>query len=43
MQRFLITGLLVVVLLSACTAQANELQKTEEGQSRVVTVYKSPT
>jgi hypothetical protein len=43
MQRFLILVLLAVVVLSACTAKSNDQLVTDEGQSSVVTVYKSPT
>ena len=43
MQKFLILGLLAIVLLSACAAPATDQELTEEGQSSVVTVYKPPT
>ena len=43
MQKFLILGLLAIVLLSACAAPAADQELTEEGQSPVVTVYKPPT
>jgi hypothetical protein len=43
MQRYLILALLAVVLLSACTAAANNQQGSIEDASRLVTVYRSPT
>ena len=43
MQKFLILGLLAIVLLSACAAPATDQELTEEGQSPVVTVYRPPT
>ena len=43
MQKFLILGLLAIVLLSACAAPVTDQELTEEGQSPVVTVYRPPT
>jgi uncharacterized lipoprotein len=43
MQKFLILGLLAIVLLSACAAPATDQQVSDEGQSPLVTVYRSPT
>jgi PBP1b-binding outer membrane lipoprotein LpoB len=43
MKRFLILMLFGTVLLSACSAQANDQQVKDEGKFPIVTVYKSPT
>jgi uncharacterized lipoprotein len=43
MQKFLILGLLAIVLLSGCDASATDQELIEDEQSPVVTVYKSPT
>lgn len=43
MRRYLVLGLLVAVLISACTAVPNEQQNSEDKQSPLVTVYRSPT
>jgi uncharacterized lipoprotein len=43
MLRYLIVGLLAIILLSACAAQITYQQVTGEGQSMLITVYRSPT
>ena len=43
MQKFLVLGLLAIVLLSACAAPAADQQVSDEGQSPLVTVYRPPT
>ena len=43
MQKFLKLGLLAIVLLSACASPSTTQEMKEEGQSSLVTVYKSPT
>jgi PBP1b-binding outer membrane lipoprotein LpoB len=43
MQKILVLGLLVAVLLSACAAPAANQQVSDEEQSLVVSVYRSPT
>ena len=43
MKKFLVLGLLAVVLLSACAASTTDQELTVEEQSPLVTVYKSPT
>jgi uncharacterized lipoprotein len=43
MKRFLILGLLAVVLLSACAPSTTNQQVPDEGGSTLVTVYRSPT
>jgi hypothetical protein len=43
MRRFLIFGLLIAVLLSACSAPETNQELTEAEQSAEVVVYRSPT
>jgi hypothetical protein len=43
MQKTFILGLFAIILLSSCAAPATEQVLTEEEQSPVVTVYRSPT
>ena len=43
MQKFLILALLAAVMLSACAAPAADQQVSDEGESLVVSVYRSPT
>ena len=43
MKKFLVLGLLAVVLLSACAAPASDHELVEAEQYPSVTVYKSPT
>jgi ABC-type glycerol-3-phosphate transport system substrate-binding protein len=41
MKRFLIVGILIMTLLTACGG--SEIQSTGQERDQVVTVYKSPT
>jgi hypothetical protein len=43
MKKFLILGLLAVVLLSACAGSTSDPEITDEEQFPLVTVYRSPT
>lgn len=43
MKKFLVLGLLAVVLLSACAASTTDQELVEAEQYPAVTVYKSPT
>ena len=43
MQKVLILGLLILIVLSACSPAQNEQHAQEEGQSPLVTIYRSPT
>ena len=43
MKKILILGLLAIVLLGACAAPAADQQVSDEGESLVVSVYRSPT
>ena len=43
MQKILVLGLLAALLLSACAAPAADQQVSDEEQSLVVSVYRSPT
>jgi uncharacterized lipoprotein len=43
MQKVIILGLLVVVLLSACTASPSDEQVSSEEQTPLITLYRSPT
>lgn len=43
MRKFLILGLLSIVLLNACSASEPNQELTEEQQSPEVVVYRSPT
>lgn len=43
MQKILVFGLLAIVLLSACAAPAADQQVSDEGETPLVTVHRSPT
>lgn len=43
MKKFLVLGLLAVVLLGACAVPASDQELVEAEQYPAVTVYKSPT
>ena len=43
MQKFLILALLAIVILSACAAPAVDQQVSDDGETPLVTVYRSPT
>ncbi len=43
MKRLILIGLLATLMLSACSAAATDPPATDESDSTLVTVYRSPT